>query len=779
MREASKKHATSGVRSLRVLIVEDQPADAELAIAWLKRAGYSLSFEIVETLEQFKDRIERSTFDLILSDHNLRTWTGTDVLECLGKSGKEVPFIVVTGTLGDEAAVEYIKQGAADYVLKHRLERLPVAVGRALREKAQCEESARLQEAVFAGKREWELTFDQVPDAVFLLDEYGCVRRANRAAAEVLSMDFKQMIGQPWYEMIHGLGESRPDDPHLQEVLDMGEGLRKDIGLPRLGKVFEVVSSPLRDSAGGLCGAVVVMRDVTERRRGEEALVRLRKAVDASGEVVFMTDPTGVFTFVNPEFTRLYGYSEEEVVGKVTPRVLKSGRRSAEEYANFWKTILENRGIKEEVSNKTKDGRLVDAENSVNSILDEQGDIKGYLAIQRDITERKRLLEQLRQSQKMDAIGQLAGGVAHDFNNLLTIISGYGELVSSGLGPDHPHQGHVKEIQQAADRASGLTRQLLAFGRRQVLAPQILDLNAVLSNIDKMLHRLIGEDIEMETLAAVELGRVKADAGQIEQIIMNLAVNARDAMPTGGKLNIETANVILDETYAQGHISVKPGSYVMLAVSDNGYGMDAETQARIFEPFFTTKALGKGTGLGLATVYGIVKQSGGHIWVYSEPGKGSTFKIYFPRVEGTVSRTSKVQIISRDRRGTETVLVVEDEETIRQLVRSILESNGYRVLEAKSGADALSICYAHSGAIHLVLTDVVMPQMSGPELALQWAARRPETKIIYMSGYTNNAICHHGLLDRNLAFIEKPFTPQALENKVREVLEAGSGAEAE
>jgi PAS domain S-box-containing protein len=866
----------------------------------LKRAGYTLSFEIVDTPEQFEERIEHAKFDLTLSDHNLRTWTGMDVLERLRKSGKEIPFIVVTGTLGDEAAVEYIKQGAADYVLKHRLERLPAVVGRALREKAHREETARLQEAIFSAKKEWELTFDQVPDAVFLLDEDGRVRRANRAAAAVLGLDFKQMIGQPCYEMIPGLGEPRPDRPPLQAVLDMGEGVRKDIEEPRLGKVFEVASSPLRDSAGGLCGAVVVMRDVTERRRAEESLVKLKKAVDTSGEVIFMTDREGVFTFVNPEFTRLYGYTAEDVVGKTTPRVLKSGGTSQEDYGTFWKAILDKRVVKVEVVNKTKDGRLVEIENSANPILDERGEITGFLSIQlditerkeaeqhlvqmesryrglleaapdamvvvnpggeivllnvqaekqfgyrrdelvgqmvkniipegfaerliadgtrsaaealaqqigmgielsgrrkdgsefpieimlsplesadgilvtaaiRDITERKQLELQLRQSQKMEAIGQLAGGVAHDFNNLLTIISGYGEMVADGLGPDSPHLGQVKEIQKAADRAASLTRQLLAFGRRQVLAPQVLDLNGMVSNMDKMLRRLIGEDINLVPISGGELGRVKADPGQIEQIIMNLAVNARDAMPKGGKLTIETADVFLDDAYARKHVAVTPGPYVMLAVSDTGCGMDAATQARVFEPFFTTKALGKGTGLGLATVYGIVKQSGGSIWIYSELGKGTTFKMYLPRVDDMVTQVKLSHAVADDCRGTETVLVVEDEETIRSLVHGILETRGYTVLEANCGVEGLEICQKYPHTIHLLLTDVVMPQMSGPELAGKLASLRPETKVLFMSGYTNKAIGQDGLLERNTAFIEKPFTPQSLARKVREVLDA-------
>lgn len=902
MREAGKQGRTPVARPLRVLIVEDQPADAELSIAWLKRAGYTLSFEIVATPEQFKQQIEIGKFDLMLSDHNLRTWTGMDVLATLRQSGQEVPFIVVTGTLGDEAAVEYIKQGAADYVLKHRLDRLPVVVGRALREKAQREEAALLQEEIFAAKKEWELTFDQVPDAVFLLDAEGLVRRANQAAAEFLGMDFRRMIGRPAYELVNGLREPGTAPPSLEEVLNLDGGTRRDIEARHLGKVFEITPSPLRGTSGEFRGAVIVVRNVTEQRRAEAEM----RAAKNDWEMTFNTVPDPIIvmdeecriTRANQATSSLCGLQPAQVIGKHCYEVLHQSaeprpdcphqqliQTGSEAHGDLYEPWLDKffdssatpirdrtgalRGcvhvLRDVTDRKRAEDNLRHSEELFQVFMDNspvmawmndtegrytycnqafkrainllQTELIGKTIFQLfapaiaerlwqddlavlssgksreftepipgsdserevwvlkfpfhdplgqqlvggigiEITERKRLEAQLRQSQKMEAIGQLAGGVAHDFNNLLTIISGYGELLSSGLGSDHPQKGQVKEIQDAAGRAAGLTSQLLAFGRRQVLAPQVLDLNHIVNNMDKMLRRLIGEHIEMITIPGQELGRVRADPGQIEQVIMNLTINARDAMPTGGKLSIETENVILDDAYARGHISVTPGGYVMLAVSDNGCGMDAETQARIFEPFFTTKGLGKGTGLGLATVYGIVKQSGGHIWVYSEPGKGSTFKVYLPRSVGAVPSISKVQTISSARRGTETVLVVEDEVIIRKLVRSILESNGYTVLEATSGVEALLICNAHEGPIHLVLTDVVMPQMSGPELALQWTARRTETRIIYMSGYTNNAIGNHGLLDRDLAFIEKPFTPRALEEKVREVLDAGSHAEA-
>ncbi len=380
--------------------------------------------------------------------------------------------------------------------------------------------------------------------------------------------------------------------------------------------------------------------------------------------------------------------------------------------------------------------------------------------------------EQLRQAQKMEAVGKLAGGVAHDFNNLLTIITGYGELLLRRLGPRDPSRKYIEEIKKAGDRAASLTQQLLAFSRRQVLIPKALDLNVVVDGMSTMLQRLLGEDIDLATTLAPELWHVKADPGQLEQIIMNLAVNARDAMPQGGKLTLETANVEITETRVRGQVVMAPGYYAMLAMSDTGVGMDQETQSRIFEPFFTTKEQGKGTGLGLSTVYGIVKQSGGHIVVYSEPGRGTTFKIYLPRVEEMVERVVVEPMTSALPRGTETILLVEDEPGVRSFAREALELQGYTVLEARHGIEAMLVSNQHSGSVHLLVTDVVMPQMSGREVVEYLVAQRPHLKVLYMSGYTENAIVHHGVLDPGTFFLQKPFTPEALVRRVREVLDA-------
>ncbi len=395
-----------------------------------------------------------------------------------------------------------------------------------------------------------------------------------------------------------------------------------------------------------------------------------------------------------------------------------------------------------------------------------------YHETQRAYNELSQTQDQLAQASKMEAVGHLAGGVAHDFNNLLMVIMGRSELLLAGLDTGDPNRPALELIEQTAIRAADLTRQLLAFSRKQVLQPRVLDLNAVVSNMSEMLRRLIGEDIALVTVLGPALGHVKADRGQIEQIIMNLAVNARDAMPHGGRLTLETANVDLDAAYARKHVEARPGPHVMLALSDTGIGMDPKTQARIFEPFFTTKGPRKGTGLGLAMVYGIVKQSGGNIWVYSEPGQGTTFKIYLPRIEEAIESAQGRSALAPPLRGMETVLLVEDEDAVRDLARDILQARGYTVLEARHGAEALRISEQHPGPIHLMLTDVVMPEMIGRELADRLAVLRPETKVLYMSGYTDNAVVHHGVLDPGTIFLQKPFTAAVLARKVREILDS-------
>ncbi len=518
---------------------------------------------------------------------------------------------------------------------------------------------------------------------------------------------------------------------------------------------------------------VAVVRDITERNRTEEALRLRDRAIRGVTQGILITDctlPDNPIIYASPGFEAITGYSAAEAVGK-NCRFLQGAMTDPHEVGIVRGALQDGLPCTVELLNYKKDGSTFWNELSISPVRDAAGHVAHFVGVQSDVTARRSLQEQFRQAQKMESIGQLAGGVAHDFNNLLTIINGYSDLLLERLGPTDPMRALLVEISKAGERAGGLTRQLLAFSRKQVLDPKVLNLNAVVSDTEKMLRRLLGEDVLLATSLDPALGSVKADPGQIDQILLNLAVNARDAMPTGGRLTIETRNATLDATYCATHVEVRPGDYVLLAVSDSGHGMDATTATRIFEPFFTTKGIGKGTGLGLATVHGIVKQSGGHVAVYSEIDRGTTFKVYLPHASDALS-AKKPQSVSRTMpRGTETVLLVEDEDAVRALGQYILQTCGYTVLEATDGLEALQIAEAHPGPIHLLMSDVIMPHLGGRELAEKIRAVRPACKVLFLSGYTDDAVVRHGVLEAEFAFLQKPYTPSLLAQKVRGVLD--------
>jgi PAS domain S-box-containing protein len=651
--------------TLHLLILEDKPDDAELAVKEFERKGFDVKWTRVDTEEGFREALAKKP-DLILIDYSLPCFDGLAALDVHRQLKLDIPLIIVSGTIGEEVAVECMKSGATDYVLKDKLSRLSPVVKRALEEMKIYRKSKQAEEALRVSEEKYRTLYNFSRDAIMILI------------------------------------------------------------------------------------------------------------------------PDKVFVSGNPACVKMFGCRNEGEFISLTPAALSpeyqpDGVLSVEKAQKMISIAMEQGSHFFEWKHKRVNREEFDA-----AVLLTRMKLYGEKILQatvRDITERKKLEAQFRQSQKMEAIGTLAGGIAHDFNNLLTVIIGNAQLALMNVIKDESLRKGIEETKKAGERAASLTQQLLAFSRKQIIKPEVMDLNKEVNETKKMLKRMIGEDIEFETVLEPELWKVYADSGQINQVIINMVVNAKDAMftcadsaagrPQGGKLTIETANADLNENYfcERGVEGEKPGHYVMLVVSDTGIGMDKETREHIFEPFFTTKEVGKGTGLGLSTIYGIVKQNNGFIWVYSEPGKGTTFKVYLPRVKEDTEPEEKEQTSVAELGGSETVLIVEDDDSLRNLAQKALQSYGYRVLVAENGEDALRICKEHEGPIHLMITDVVMPKMGGREAADLLQPFYPQIKVIYMSGYTDNAIVRHGVLKPGLNFLEKPFTPEGLARKVREVLD--------
>lgn len=1020
----------------RILILEDTPTDAELTQRELRKAGISFTARCVKTKEDFLTELDDFEPDIILSDYGLPQFNGLEALRLVHELEIDAPFILITGSLPEEVAVECMKEGADDYILKTSLKRLPSAVLNALKKKEVERQRGTAVAALRRSEELYRLLAENTGDMICMLDVEGKFVYASPSSRDLLGYQPEELLGQPYSSLLH------PDDKEA-EAKRFSDSLKSKTGYMaefrcqhRNGEwvIFETKSNWIFDWKGRPSRAVFVSRDISIRKRAEQELResegRYRELVENANDIIYIHDLTGRFTSLNRAGERISGYTREEalkinVYDIISPDYMNEARQKiAEKFRGGAMTDYEleiiakdgsrklleinsraylrngvivgiqgiarditerkqaeaklreseernrllvegvtdhaiymldpdgrvaswNKGAErmkgyraEEIIGKhfscfypaedveqgkpelalkvatkedhyeeegwrvRKDGTRFFAQVTITALIDEEGHLRGFSKVTRDITERKQVAkaleaseeryrrlvelspetiavhsegrfvyvnaaganllgaaspeelvglpileivhpdyheevmarvkqnyegqqtplteqkiirldgevmdievtgfpttyqekpavqiiirditerkraedalrlseEQLQQSQKLEAVGQLAGGVAHDFNNLLTVINGYSDLSMRRLAPDDPLRRNIEEIKKAGNSAAALTRQLLAFSRKQVLQPKVLELNTIVTDMDKMLRRLIGEDIELAAMLDPALGQVKADSGQVEQIIMNLIVNARDAMPKGGKLTIETSNVYLDEKYSRQHIAVHPGPFVMLAVSDTGCGMTAEVKKRIFEPFFTTKELGKGTGLGLSTVYGIVKQSGGNIWVYSEVGCGTTFKVYLPRVDEVAAERETGIAAMNAPEGWETILVVEDEQMVREFTCRVLREQGYNVLEASNGEEALQLAEEQTtGNIHLLLTDTVMPRVSGPELANRLKQLRPDVRVLFMSGYTDKSIVRHGVLEEGTQFIQKPFAFENLARKIREVLDA-------
>ncbi|HVW30447.1 MAG TPA: PAS domain S-box protein [Polyangiaceae bacterium] len=758
---------------LNVLIVEDVESDAMLLLIELRRNGYDVTHERVDTADAMREALDRRPWDIVISDYSMPRFDATEALAVLRQRGEDIPLIIVSGTIGEDTAVGALQAGANDFLVKGKLARLKPAIERELREKQQRAARRRVEQSL----RESESRFRRLADSglmgITIMENSGKVVEANSA--------FLRMVG-------YSEDDVKAGRVHWRDMTPPEYGPLDELALEQLEATG--VAAPWEKEymhtdgrrVPVLIGVATLQRpqniavtiDLTERKRTEEALrksdERYRKIVETTNEGVWMLDASFKTIFVNRRMVAMLGYAEDEIVGKSIYEFVQPDSRADVE-RDFARRLAGIVGPTEAALRRA-DGTELSVLIDSAPMFDASLNYEGALAMVLDISQRRRLEQQLRQAQKMEAIGSLAGGVAHDFNNILSVILSYLGMILDSLKAGDPIRADLEEIWKASESATDLTRQLLAFSRQQMLQPTTLDVNRVVLGLEKMLRRLLTEDVELSLLTMHNLGAVHADPSQIEQIVMNLVVNARDAMPKGGKVAIETANVELGVEYAAAHHDVTPGPYVMLAVTDTGVGMDAVTQARIFEPFFTTKAKGRGTGLGLSTVFGIVKQSGGHIWVYSEPGEGTTFKVYFPRLDTPIATTTDPPLLPITLEGTETILLVEDQEQVRTVIRAILRRRGYNVIEAQNGGEALLICEKYSAKIHLLLTDVVMPRMSGRELAERLAPLRPEMKVLYVSGYTENAIVHHGVLDAGVSFLQKPLTPESVARKVRQVLDA-------
>ena len=757
---------------LRILMVEESPDDASLIVRRLQR-DFSPSYERVEDARGMQEALEKGGWHIIICDLVLSRFSGIAALELLHRSGMDIPFIMVSGQIGEEAAVEAMRAGAHDYLLKQNLSRLVPAIKRELKEAVVRRERKLAEEALAATESRFRTLVEQSLVGIFLLLD-DIISYVNPKFAEIFGYRPEELIERTTLLDLAPLGEKErlqkefllPLKTEAESVHFFFNGRRAD------GASIDLELKGARTRLNGNPAIIGTLLDITGAKRAEAELNKLWHAVEQSPVSVVITDPEGRIEYVNPKCLQVTGYSADELIGQ-TPRLLKSGAMETGFYRDLWQTVKSGREWHGELQNRKKNGELFWESASISAVKNSEGRVTHLIAVKEDITARKEAIEQLRQVQKMEAVGQLAGGVAHDFNNLLTVINGYSTLLIRSLDKESTMRREAEQILRAGECAAGLTRQLLSFSRRQVLEPKVIDVNQQVRSVQKMLGRLIGEHISLQTVLDQKIGLTRIDPGQLEQVVINLVVNARDASRTGGVIAIETANCELDASFTRRNPGSQLGSYVRLSVVDHGLGMTDEVKQRLFEPFFTTKELGRGTGLGLATVYGIVKQSGGYIEVISRPGEGARFNVYLPRVFQEIERGGR-QGIEDQQQGNQTILVVEDEPGVLNLVVHTLKKRGFNVVETTDPGYGVTLFEEHQDEIDMLLTDVVMPFMSGPTLAKLLTQKKPELKVLFMSGHADNRLGLENELEEDVRFLSKPFTSDTLIKKVWETL-TGTG----
>ncbi|HWZ96272.1 MAG TPA: response regulator [Candidatus Dormibacteraeota bacterium] len=775
--------ASDTVASLRALILEDERHDAELILYELRRNGFVIEPRTARNREEFLSALHEGTFDVILSDYRLPDWTGLDAFAFVRDSGRDIPFLLITGTLGEEAAVECIKQGISDYVLKNHLERLPVALKRSLLEKKLREDAAIAMSALAESEArareqfaELDLLYRTTPVCFAVFDEDLRFLRVNDAMARNHGIAAEAHIGKSLYELAPEA--AKESEAIYRKVFETGtpvlniEGQIRRTVSPFEMRYYLASFFPLPIPIAGKRAACVMMVDITERRNTEQALrvseERNRDLVDNSTYGICRLNAEGDFLDANPALLRILGCETMHQFHGL--HLFRDIFRFPEQHMKLFQSCLQLGHVcGTEAEWRRADGGFVSVRLQLRLL--KRNDAKPeFELIAEDITELRAMERQLLQAQKFEAIGQLAGGIAHDFNNVVGAILGWAEIGYDQSSANPQIADRFSRIREQGERAAALTRELLAFARRQVLQPRLIDLNVVANGLVTFLDRVIGKDIELKILP-VPVEPIKADPTQIEQVIMNLCLNARDAMPTGGRLLIETEMVDLDDAYCRFYPHVVPGRYAVLSVSDTGVGMDAETRDRIFEPFFTTKEPGKGTGMGLASVYGIVKQHGGFVHVYSEVEQGTLFRVYLPSTTDGAAQTKQVRnsvAAGPEPRGTELILLAEDHESIREMARHTLLNLGYRVLCAADGEEAIRLIDRDRPA--LAVLDVVMPKLGGQATAGQLLQRFPGLPVIFTSGYSQDA-AGFPASTTEMKYLQKPYSPTALGKLVRHVLD--------